>query len=495
MTLPTKPGLPSAVTGTKKKPAPPAKKAKTGLLNLGAPPPPPASTTAGTAENKYIAWAKTHNISKEQAGQIWYWSHAKGLAVDPYYWSAVLVAEGGLNSNGQKNSSGQAMGTAQIATSWIGTQIPWEPKGVLFTDDNNPRTGLANFSVNLRFGTYLIHSAVVKNGYTNAYVKGYNPNDPNRNVANANINRILGTRPSNLPPLAPNTGEADTSASTGGSTPYPTFKDEYVAGVTKYNKFSLTNDPNKALQYDGAPLTRSNFLTLKDQLTSNYVSYTGQRPSNHQIQTYIDKGWNTYTLATLLSKSKNFQTSPIYKQTITAMNSTLKDVLPAGGKIPEDIARQAVLNSWDSTTVAQKLRALPGYTSSEEFKGNVATLENVQTSIMGTPDATAMQSIQQAALAGWTSDQYAAWLRSQPAYTQSPEYQTKALGFLGALGLITGSTPVLQPGVSNGPGAVSPTLGTLPNDPRIKPTPYSSPGSQNRAGIPAIPGLGATLSG
>lgn len=480
------PGLQPA---PKKKKPPPKKSSNPYGGILGGPGPSvPVSTTGGTAENKYITWAKTHGISKEQAGQIWYWSHGKGLVVDPYYWSSVLIAEGGLNSNGAKNSSGQAMGTAQIATSWIGHTIPWDQSQV-FTDDNNPRTGLQNFSVNLHFGTYLIHTAVVQNGYQNAYLKGYNPNDPNNRVANANINRILGTRPAGLPVLAPNTGAADTSASTGGSSPFPVFKDQYVAGVTKQNKFSLTNDPNMALQYDGAPLTRSNFLTLKDQLTSNYVSYTGNRPSNHQIQTYIDKGWNTYTLASLLSKGKNFTNSPIYKQTITAMNSTLKDVLGSGGKIPPELAREAVLNSWDSTVVAQKLRALPGYVNSEEFKGNMATLENVHSSIMGAPDEEGVHNIQEATLAGWSADQYAAWLRSQPTYTQSPEYQSKALNFLSALGLITGQTAVLKPGVNPGPGTTGSLAGALPNDPRVKPVTPIPGGPQ------PLPSLGATFSG
>lgn len=479
----------------KKKPPPKKtapKKSGGGLLNLGPPPPPPTTTTGGSAETKYIAWAKTHGITKEQAGQIWYWSHAKGLVVDPYYWSAVLVAEDGLNSNGAKNSSGQAMGAAQIATSWIGTQVPWLPKGRIFTDDNNPITGLQNFGVNMHMGTYLIHTAVALNGYQSAYTAphtGYNPNDPNKGVANANINRILKTRPGNLPPLAPNTGASDTPFSTGGSTPTtPVFKDQYVAGVTKFNKFSLTNDPNKALQYDGAPLTRSNFLTLKDQLTSSYVSYTGNRPSNHQIQTYLDKGWNTYTLASILSKGKNFANSPIYKQTITAMNATLRDVLPQGAKIPPELARQAVLNQWDSTTVAAMLRKQPGYVHSEEFKGNMATLQNVHNSIMGQPDAQGVQSIQEAALAGWTTDQYAAWLRSQPNYTQSPEYQSKALSLLQGLGLITGATPVLKPGTGVGPGGLGPASPALPTSP-LFPKPPENTGS------PGLPGLGETFNG
>jgi hypothetical protein len=97
---------------------------------------------------------------------------------------------------------------------------------------------------------------------------------------------------------------------------------------------------------------------------------------------------------------------------------------------------------------------------------------------MGVPDGTAQMTIAQATAAGWKADQYAAWLRSQPTYTQSPEYQTKALTFLGSLGLITGQNPVLKKGTT--PASQNPNKSidnaSIPIDKRLSaPGPLNAP--------------------
>lgn len=470
----------------KKKPAPPD-------IKITLPPyVPPAKK--GNAEEKFLTWAKAHSIDKQTAADIYYWGHQKGTSVDPYYFASVLLAESGAKQvdpiTGKVKSSGQAVGIGQIANSYVGTAIPWD-KGHVFTLDDNPRTGLLNYGVNLRMAATHLHQDVGKYGYAGAYTQGYNPTDPNKGKAWANIQATLKSRPG--PPLAPSQGPGDQSTA-AGSSPYPTFKDPYIAGVDKHNKFSTTNDPTKSLQYDGVPLTRSQFLTIRDQLTSSYVSYTGQRPSNKQIDTYIRKGWNTYTLSQLLSKSPNFVKSPIYKEYATQFASASKDLLPPGQKLPVELARQAILNHWDETTVAAKLRALPGYEHSEEFKGNVATLQTVHDSIMGSIDSQGLQSIQEAALGGWSTDQYANWLRSQPNYKTSPEYQSRSLSLLSSLGLITGQQAVLKPGAGPGPGYQPSSGDKIPTDPRGI-VPYSSAGSQERSGRVTDPStqLGAVL--
>jgi hypothetical protein len=268
---------------------------------------------------------------------------------------------------------------------------------------------------------------------------------------------------------------------------YPTFKDPYIAGINKKGKFVTTNDPNRAIQYNGLPMKRSDFLSMRNPLTSYYVSYTGQRPTNGQILQYVVKGWNEYTIQALLSHSPKFKSSPIYKQFVGNWENdpTIKNILPPGGKVPEELARQAILNRWSSDTVATKLRTTKLYLHSNEFAGNVATMLNIHSSIMGTPDAQGMVDIKDAALAGWTPDQYAAYLKSQPGYTRSPDYQTKALGLLGALGLITGDRPILAKGVAPGPGSVLPQTQKLPDDKRVPGAPAVNP---------PLPGLGATLS-
>lgn len=444
---------------------------------------PPAQTGAkGTAWTKYATWAKKQGIDKLTAGDIWYWSHHLPN-VDPYLYTSVLVHESGgkqYNPDGSIRTSGQAVGIGQIAKSWVGQHIPWSknPKAV-FTLDNDPQTGILNYGVNLRFGATLWGSAVAKYGWQNAYTQGYNPNDPHNQDAWAAITKTYTTRPGGAaaaPPNSPSSGPADTSATSQyGTSTTPTFNDPFVAGVDRHGKLVTTNDPNKAKQYDGVPLSRSGFLTLRDQLSSHYISYTGKRPSLKQIDNFVTNGWNTYTLDNLLSKSANFKKSPIYKQYQANLSASVKDLLPAGTKVPDELLRQAVVNNWTADAVAQKIRQLPQYLKSNEFKGNVTTLMNVYQSIMGNPPQGSQQAlteVRDAALAGWTTDQFASFLRSHNGYSTGTEYQSKALGFLGALGLITGARPVLQQGTgmySAGPGGPGPdTTGKLPTDKRVK---------------------------
>lgn len=450
--------------------------------------PPPVPVTSHNKHDEYVAWAKKQGIAQSVANDIWYWSHHTPN-VDPYLWSSVLLRESGakhLTDNGQLVSSGQAVGIGQVATSWIGQPIPWDPKHK-FTADNDPRTGIGNYGVNLRFSAYLWGNAVAKYGWKNAYIDGYNPNDPKKDKAWQDIAKTYGTRPAGNPPIgSPSEGPADTSTQQQtGTSVYPTFKDPYVTGVNKKGKLVTTNDPNKAIQFNGLPVKRSDFISIQSQITSIFVSFTGMRPSTRQTANFITKNWNKYTLEDLLSRSKNFKNSPIYKEYVGNWenDSTIKNLIPKGGRIDPELARQAIVNGWTSDTVANKLRKTQGYLKSEEFAGTVASMLNIHTSIMGEPDAKGMIGIKDAALAGWTADQYANWLRSQPGYSRSPEYQTKALTILQSLGLITGTRPILAPGVTPGPGAAPVASPPLPTDNRVAGKPVET----------APTDLGATL--
>lgn len=473
------------ITNEPKPPKASSTPAKTGSIFGNTPPPAPPVKTSGSKESQFISWAMKNKLNRKTAGDIWYWASKYGSNVGSesfaYYWSAVILRE-----SGGKNAadSGQATGVGQIAYSWVGGKIPWRKDGKRFTNDDDPQTGIKNYGVNIRFSAQLLSSAVSTYGYDGAYLKGYNPNDPNKGAAWSDIQTTLKSAPKGLV-LAPSQGPGTSTPAPGDNSIAP-FKDPFVTGINKQGKFSTTNDPNKAMQFDGRPLTRSTFLSLKDSMTSLYVSYTGGRPSDSQIQNYIINGWNPYTLEVILSKGKKFASSPIHKEFVGNWKNdpNIKDAL-GGGSLPPELARQAIVNHWDSNTILTKVRALPTYTKSNEFHGNVATMLNVHSSIMGTPDAKAMVAIKDAALAGWSTDQYAAWLRSQPEYSRSPEYQTKALSILSGLGLITGDRPILAKGVAPGPGAVQPSLGKLSPDPRVK----GNPTDQN-----APSDLGATLS-
>lgn len=458
--------------GTKKPP-----KQKPGV----APPalPPVAGYTGpkkkGDQRATYIAWAKKIGISGKVAGDIWYAANrynsglGQGFA---YYWTAVIQLESGghhMNKYGQLTDSGQAVGIGQIAKSWIGQHIPWEPQGVVWTNNADPHTGIANYGLNLRFSAYLLSDAVNLYGYDGAYLKGYNPNDPNKQKAWAAIQKNLKTLPTGVGPLSPSGGGG--SANNPGGSPTGTSSDPWVIGVdSKGNvKLSNTTDPPKnTIQWDGAPMTRTQFLSLRRQLDNYYTTFTGGRASNKQILQYIQKGWSTFSLEVALSKAPGFKKSPIYKARQPYYTDAARDLLAPGEVLPDALIRTAILNKWDGGTLQAVLRSQKGYVASNEFKNNSASLMNVHSSIMGIPDAQAVNLLKDATLAGWTPDQYAAWLRSRPEYTSSPEYQTKTINFLQTLGLITGENAVLKKG---SPTETNPNLSTGPAPPTDKRVP------------------------
>lgn len=446
----------------------------------------------------FVSYWKAHGFGKVLTPQFANAIQQVALAqnIDPITFLSLVLNESGGDPNSVNKQSG-AIGYGQLLpSSFIGPHafhngtLPWNSTHKITLAD------LKNPAINLRLAA--AYYGYLQNNYPADAYGRYNAGPNASPKLTAQITQgFYGkwTKPWN-PSWVPSSQPTSPPGKTGTQVPGGTapqaqdipFKDPYVAGINKNNKFVTTLDPNKALQYDGAPLTRSSFLTLKTSLSSHYISYTGKRPTNHQIQNFLKAGWSTYTLDVLLSKSQAFKTSPIYKQYSANFSAALKDLLPKGANVPDELLRQAVINQWDATTVAARLRKTPQYLQSNEFKGNVASMLNIHQAVMGAPDSASMIGIRDAALAGWTADQYAAWLRSQPGYKTSPEFQTRALGFLGALGLITGSEPVLQPGMATTqPGVIQPnTQGTLPSDPRVKGTPSVPP--------PSPDSLGATLS-
>jgi hypothetical protein len=131
-----------------------------------------------------------------------------------------------------------------------------------------------------------------------------------------------------------------------------------------------------------------------------------------------------------------------------------------------DLLRRAIVEDWDGNTFAEQLRNRPEYLQGPEFRGQKATLQNVYESIFGLADANASTLVGEAALARWDPDQFAGYLRSRPEYTSSPEYLTKSLAVLDALGMITGTLPALKPGVPMANPSVG-GYGPAPNSPRI----------------------------
>lgn len=450
-----------------------------GIFGGGAPPPPPATSKATGERSIFTKFINAHPSLKKNGLPTLIWQNANTRygGITPTQLAAVIY----LESKGDKNAKSKAgaLGVAQIYDNTAPTTnaagVPFfRPGNYVITEQDKLNPAFA-----IQYAAWRLSGYASTHGGSidDIWVGGYNPNykagvdGPANPVSSLLPKGYVGTAASTVDQ---NAGKSvDTSAVTQG------MKDPWVVGVSKAGKLIVNSSPvapKNTILYDGAPLTASGFKSVQRSLDNYFASYTGGRANPGTVLQYIQKGWGTYALTVALSKSKGFANSPIYKKYAPAYQDVGKDLLAPGKSVPSSLIKAGIINGWDSSTFAAVLRKQPGYIQSNEFKSTVATIQNVHQSIMGIPDANSQATIQEAAAAGWKPDQYAAWLRSQPQYTSSPEYQTKTLGFLSALGLITGATPVLKKGLPN-PVNPNPTDKTMvPNDPRLtSPHPLTRP--------------------
>jgi hypothetical protein len=224
--------------------------------------------------------------------------------------------------------------------------------------------------------------------------------------------------------------------------------------------------PKNTITWQGSPVDRAGFLKAKQYYGDIYQGYVGKAAPDAAIAHILNSGLSDTGLMTRLSKSPNFKNGTIYKGRAGGLILRAQQLYGTNWKPDADLVRRAIVESWDEGTFVANLRKRPEYLKGPEFKKDEAGLLNVHMSIMGTPDDKARVGIREAVLGGWSSDQYAAYLRGSDAYKYSPEAQTKALSFAEAMGLITGQVPTLQPGKSQIP--TQPKLGVaLPNSGRI----------------------------
>lgn len=442
---------------------------KGGLYGGGAPPPPPANTRKSTSEKTFFnAFMKAHPAMQKYADAIWRAAGRYG-SITPTELAAVLFAESGGNK-GAASKVG-ALGLAQI---YDNTANATNANGVPFfrADHNISDADKQDAGFSILYAAWRLsgQKAAHPDSIDNVWIDGYNPNY--RNEKGYNQHYISQYLPKNYPASTGGSTAADTAGRGADVTAVSQgLKDPWVVGVGSNGKIRVsygTEPPKNAVTYDGTPIRASEFKGLKRQLDTYFRSYTGGAADNATVLNYVKKGWSPYSLTVALSQKKGFSNSPIYKKLVPGFRQAAKDVMPQGSAIPEKLIKSAIVNGWDEHTLTAVLRQQGDYVKSNEFKGSTATLLNVHQSIMGVPDEKAMNGVKEAALAGWAPDQYAAWLRSQDAYVNSPEYQTKTLNFLSALGLITGQQAVLKKG-ANAPN-VNPNpagFGPLPNDPRL----------------------------
>jgi hypothetical protein len=176
-------------------------------------------------------------------------------------------------------------------------------------------------------------------------------------------------------------------------------------------------------------------------LNDIFYLYTGKNATKDQAKFLIGHGYSDNTLARQLTKTKSFYKSPVWKahspDFVEVAKTIYGDQLPPGLKL-KGLIRQAIVNNWDQTAFASKLREKPQYFKSNEFKKGATTLENSYRSIYGKPDEQARMAIQEATLGRWTQDQWEKYLRDKPEYYQSGEFRTRQSNLAARFGFFRG---------------------------------------------------------
>jgi hypothetical protein len=238
-------------------------------------------------------------------------------------------------------------------------------------------------------------------------------------------------------------------------------------GIRNGRLVAVTN-PANAVKVFGQPLTRSQFLSQQHQINDLYLTFTGKKATPSQVAHILTTGMSTYQVKVQLSKTKAFVGSPVWRQDAPKAESVWAGIYGPESKPDQAVLRYAIVNNLYGDDLATVLRKRPDYVTSNEFKGTEATLSSVYTKIFGLPGASGEAVVKTAALNGWNQDQFASYLRAQPQYTNSEEFQSKALNFASQLGMVFGNLPTMTAG-SGGANTNINTAGVLKPDPRVMP--------------------------
>ena len=423
---------------------------KTGGLNLGPPPKPPV--TSGKQPPAFVAFVNKYG--KQYPG-LRKWAptilqYAKEAHIDPLYFASVILTESGANENTHDSSAG-AIGLGQIMPLHIGEAVPWNANARVTQAD------LRNPVFNLRWSAYYLARQVGNYGYAGAYSQGYNPGyvgpDPLARLPKGYLAGVSSPQTSGAPGAGTPTGPAATPS-----------KDPWVVVTGKGGlKFvtSTTAPKNVLRDAAGEAITRSQFVQVKNSLDSLYLPYTGRQASVNAVARYLRAPVSDYQLQLELANPKsnpNIYKSPIWSTHAPDYEATYRGIYGNDAKPPKAVILAAIAHNLSQTGFQDQLRQRSDYKNSEEYKGMAAQFRSGYESVYGTPDQIGEQNIDQAVRKGWNGDQWMQWLRSQPEYTSSGEFQKNVIDLFNKLGFTQGKTNVAAPLTSFGPQAPTPDV-------------------------------------
>lgn len=421
--------------------------------------------------------------------QILKW--ARTYHVDAMYVGAILLQENAQANPGAVSPAG-AIGPAQIQDTTVDPGL--NPTAVWDGPSTLTASWKQNFSNAIKYIAWRTAGAVDHYGSLDgAYagsdgtLRGYNPGftgaGPSRFIPKGYIpSGSAGTSPT--PAETAGVSAAGTAARADITNPWVVIKNGHITTVTGAQ-------PKNVLTYGNTPLRLSDYNSAwKQSYQDTFFAYTGRKASATEIQSILKNAPSVYALANELAARPGFQASPVFKQHAPALLADARSIMGNTFNPPKGLISQAIAGNWDQATFEEKIRQLPSYTSSVEYKTNYAKAESVWESTYGSvPDASVKGLFDEVTKQGWTQDQFQSWLMHQDAYKQTPSYQAKAMSFLTQLGLITGGVPTLTkdqvdatltagdnlhiPGAyRSAPSGPAPTAapGTTPGSPVDKPT-------------------------
>lgn len=426
------------------------------------PPPPPASNSGKSPGAVYRAFINAHKAIKPYSESISKWATAYGL--DPTYLAALLLHEsqGDKNAANTNKNGTRDLGLAQINSIHFGKTItPWDGQTVTAEKALDPAFAI-------QFAAWYFGQKVAKAGgdYVAAYngAGGYNPGGPDPFtgvVSKTYVPAGKGLSPEERAALAAQQAAAN---SAGKAVLFDRWAVLGADGRVKFVKITdATKPPANVLKYGPTPQTQTSFLqNWKQTYQDTFFSYTGRQASGKQIASILRNAPSLYTLAqTLASDPKGtFTTSPTYKAHAPGIIAVAKQAYGQDWKVDKSLVSQAISQNWDQATLEENLRSRPEYFEGPAFKDDKAKMDNVYQGIYGASTDPGTQTvIDHVARNGWTPDQFAAWLRTQPQYRSSQEFKTKAFSFAQQLGLITGKQVTLteDQAMLGGPPAAPPS--------------------------------------
>lgn len=258
------------------------------------------------------------------------------------------------------------------------------------------------------------------------------------------------------------------------------FPGSVVAGEGEKKTREDFLDPVQFEGPGGIPVRQSDMVRFHQQYQPIFHFYANRNPTEKELRNIVRNGTSTYQLALKLTREPGFFRSQAWKENRLTYVGVWNDMHGATGrKPPRQLIRKAIVNKWGPGEFAEALRGREDYLESNEFRGRFSALQNVYATVFGGPiTASVRNTLNEAALARWSEDQFATWLRSQPEYGSSVEFAGKVRNLNTALSNAFGAPerrvkiPTPQP----------PSAFDLPDSERIEGAPGLAPVSAVPAG-------------